>query len=74
MKSPHIGKSTSRVVASCTCMHSIFMTPNQAAPDKAVKEAIAAGVIKDDDINAIKKLRASIEAVPLNEIELHPVD
>ena len=31
-------------------------------------------MIKDDDIDAIKKLRASIEAVPLNEVELHPVD
>jgi hypothetical protein len=49
-----------------------FVIPRQAARDKAVKEAIAAGVIKDDDLEAIKELRASIEAVPLDELQ--PVD
>ena len=51
---------------------SIYLfAPYQAARDKAVKEAIAAGEIKDDDIDAIKKLRASIESVPLpaDEVE-----
>ena len=51
------------------CTLYLHISPHQAASDKAVKEAIAAGVI-----DAIKKLRAFIEAVPLNEVELHPVD
>ena len=57
----------------CCCTGYLYITHHQAAHDKAVKVAIAAGVIKDDDIDAIKKLHASIEAVPLNEVELHPV-